>query len=580
MRNYKPFFNSLRFKLLGIIFIIVPLVVVLVVINFYSTQVVRNEVAGSNRNLLSLYVGQIDQNLKQVDNYLYSLSQLNTDLLDLEVTSQNSENDYNKAKLRLFNSISNEISYYKSIDLFFIYSEVNQDLIWNQNFGSSYQERDGVKKALLQMLQGDTSKYDNTRWYYWRDGQTYSLFHLIKTGNVYVGAWVNAEKIMVPFSMIDFGKSGVALLATNRLEPMNHAGFIQEKNIQLIKVSDKPYYLSGEHNQYLVMSQPSSVADYNLVALIPDDTILEKLPFVQRIASIISIAACGFLIIFLLVMRKVFLLPINRMIAAMRKLRDGHWESRLQQVPASTEFEMMHEMYNAMISEIRDLKIHVYEEKLNAQREELKHLQLQINPHFFLNSLNIIYNLATVKDYALIQEMSKCLVAYFRFMFRSYSGLVTIKEELKHTENYLRIQQLRFPESLSYRIEVIDELLANEIPPLVIQTLVENCIKHAVTLDEPIEVQIVVEKKVMESTDVLKIIIRDNGPGFAPLILKNLQSGEELINTQGEQVGLWNVKQRLRLLYASKAHIYFSNRLPNGAIVEIEIPITSEKKEQ
>ncbi|MFD0693046.1 sensor histidine kinase [Paenibacillus sp. GCM10027628] len=579
MPSLRPFFNSLRFKLFGIIFIIVPLVAVLVVINIYSVQVVRNEVSQSNRNLLSLYVGQIDQNLQQVDNYLYNLSQLNTDLLDLEVTSQNHENDYNKAKLRLYNSISNEISYYKMIDLFFIYSETNQELIWNQNFGSGYEQRMEVKQAILQMLQGDKTKYNNTWWYYWRDDQTYYLFHLIKTGNVYVGAWVNAEKMIVPFNKIDFGKSGTALLATNQLEPMNHADFIQKTNIQLKAVPGEPYYLSGNHNQYLVMSEPSGVGNFNLVALIPDETILEKLPFVQRISSVISIAACVFLVIFLLMMRKVFLLPINRMVAAMRKLRDGHWESRLHLEPTSTEFEIMHETYTGLIAEIRDLKIHVYEEKLNAQREELKHLQLQINPHFFLNTLNIVYNLATVKEYALIQEMSKCLVAYFRFMFRSGSGYVTLRDELKHTANYLRIQQLRFPDSLTYRIEADDELLTCEIPPLVIQTMVENCIKHAVTLDEPVEVQVVVDKDMTDGTSALKITIRDNGPGFEPHILNDLQSNVELTNTEGEQVGLWNVKRRLRLLYAAQASIQFFNAVPKGAVVEIKIPITSEKKE-
>ncbi|ULT58745.1 histidine kinase [Neobacillus drentensis] len=80
-----------------------------------------------------------------------------------------------------------------------------------------------------------------------------------------------------------------------------------------------------------------------------------------------------------------------------------------------------------MSSQIHHLTKDIYNEKLRSQQAELKHLQLQINPQFFLNSLNIIFSLATVKDFSLIQEMTRCLVEYFHFMFRSNSQLVMIQ---------------------------------------------------------------------------------------------------------------------------------------------------------
>ena len=107
----------------------------------------------------------------------------------------------------------------------------------------------------------------------------------------------------------------------------------------------------------------------------------------------------------------------------------------------------MTDTFNTMMDEIHKLKINVYEEQLATQRSELKHLQLQINPHFLFNSLNIVYHLASVKNLALIQEMILCLVQYFRFMFRSNSHFVSLSDELDHTRNYLTIQQMRFPKS-------------------------------------------------------------------------------------------------------------------------------------
>jgi two-component system sensor histidine kinase YesM len=429
-----------------------------------------------------------------------------------------------------------------------------------------------VKTEILQLLQGDRSTFDNQHWYIWQGDQTYYLFHLIKTGNVYIGAWVNIEKLIIPLKFIDFGKSGAALLANDKLEPMNHAAMVKQGGIEL-QFRTEPYYLSGDQTTYLVMREASTKGNFNLIALIPDSVILEKLPYLQRISSVISIGACAFLLLFLFFMRKVFLLPINRIISAMRKLRNGNWESQLQPYPTSTEFEIMNDTFNHMITEIRDLKINVYEDKLNLQKAELKHLQLQINPHFFLNSLNIIYNLATVKDYALIQEMAKCLVAYFRFMFRSSTYFVALQDELLHTKNYLRIQQLRFPGSLSYYVEASDDLLSYEIPPLIIQTMVENSIKHAVNLDKPIEIRIHVEIDEDVHSRYMLIRIEDTGPGFPEDVLRKLQADEELLSEQGEQIGIWNVKRRLRLLYSQQATLDFLNEPDKGAAVRIKLPL-------
>jgi two-component system sensor histidine kinase YesM len=271
-------------------------------------------------------------------------------------------------------------------------------------------------------------------------------------------------------------------------------------------------------------------------------------------------------------MRKVFLQPINQIVSAMKKLRQGNMEIRVPMKRNSTEFEVMNGTFNHMISEIRDLKINVYEEKLNLQRAELKHLQLQINPHFFLNSLNIIYNLATVKEFTIIQEMSKCLANYFRFMFSSNSYFVSLEDELKHTENYLKIQQLRFPDSINFNIESPSELIKCNIPPLVIQTIAENSIKHAFHMDEPINIHITV-KKDCEDSSFMEIIIQDTGEGFPEEVLRSLEIDDPLTTQKGERIGLWNVKRRLNLLYDGITSIHFSNEHGKGATVRIRLPI-------
>src|SRR5690606_16872282 len=116
---------------------------------------------------------------------------------------------------------------------------------------------------------------------------------------------------------------------------------------------------------------------------------------------------------------------------------------RVEMGESSEEFQMLGQSFNSMMDEIQTLRINVYEEQISKQKEELQRLQLQVKPHFFLNTLNIIYNLAKVKSYERVQEMTISLINYFRFMFRSNTSFVMLHEDLEHTRNFLRIHSLR-----------------------------------------------------------------------------------------------------------------------------------------
>ncbi|MFC5703943.1 sensor histidine kinase [Cohnella faecalis] len=581
MRKLKPYVNTLRFKfLVAVLVIFAPLVTVLVINNYYSADVVRNQVSQSNKNMLSLYMNQIDRNLEEVDKYLSNTLESDLSVLDMEFPKSRDEDRYNIAKLTLFNTLRDDAGYYPILDAFFVYSEPNSDLLLTQNTPVSYEDRETARNEVRKMLQkADT--IDFAKWHVWKGEQDYYLFHLMKSGNVYMGAWISSSKLMVPLSLIDLGKSGAAVITTDKMEPFSHEELIRDKGLDLRFPMDS-YSITGDGNDmYLVMGESSTQGNFNLVAIVPESTILQKLPYLQRVSSVISIAAVLFLLLFVFMMRHIFLNPVKRIVVAMRKTRDGNWESRIEQRPTSTEFEIVNETFNRMIEEIHNLKINVYEEKLNHQRAELRHLQLQINPHFFLNSLNIIYNLATVKDFALIQEMSRCLVSYFRFMFRSNSYFVSLRDELSHTANYLRIQQLRFPDIFQYRVDRPEELLDLEVPPLIVQTMVENTIKYAVNMDEPILITVEADKETDEEGNSRLILsIKDTGPGFPDEVLRRLERDDDSSGSEtGEQIGIWNARRRLRLLYRERATIEFYNEEANhGAVVRIGIPIEERER--
>ena len=217
------------------------------------------------------------------------------------------------------------------------------------------------------------------------------------------------------------------------------------------------------------------------------------------------------------------------MVEAMRRIQGGNLELRMEADPTSNEFAIVDSTFNSMIARIRDLKIAVYEEQLNAQRAELKQLQLQIKPHFYLNSLNGIYHLAQMREYSLIQEMTQNLVDYFRYMIKTNASFVSLGDELRHVRTYHRIQEMRLAGEHRLFIDAPDEAMTASVPPLLVQTFVENSSKYGIEEDGSLRVSIT--------------------------------------------VSLSATRERLAILYHGQASLRFENTRP-GALVEIDIPFT------
>lgn len=569
--------KSIRFTLTyGVALVLVPFCFLLLYSNLYAINVVRNQVAESNRNMVSLYLEQIDKNLNDIDKYFKNLIAMNSDVYN--IMNNINQTDYFLSKISLLNQWEKDILMYKDIDSFFLYSSYWDEFNAINSKLRDYSENDQIKTNIINILQ-HTNNPDDLNLRGWRAikiNDKYYLLRIINKSNLYVGALIKAENLSIPMNLINLGDTGASLLATDNGEPMDKSQLVYDDHIDL-KKDFQSYYLSGNSKKYLVVGKKSAVGNFNMVALIPDDKILQKLPKLQTVFKFLAIFTIIILpLCLLLLLRVAVLTPLNRILSAMKKIRDGEIEFRIPLHATSDEFHIVNETFNKMADQIKELKINVYEEQLSKQKAELEHLQLQINPHFFMNSLNIIHSFAQTKNYKLVQEMVLCLVRYFRYIFKSNLSFVPLKNELEHIQNYLRIQELRFPKRFTYYIDVPELLYDVPIPILMIQTFIENTIKYAVNMSTPIHISIKINTVQEESESYIKIIIQDTGKGFPDEVLAVLQEGRQYVDKQGEHIGIWNVQNRIKLLYSGKADIKLSNARPNGAIAEIKIPQLKE----
>ena len=166
------------------------------------------------------------------------------------------------------------------------------------------------------------------------------------------------------------------------------------------------------------------------------------------------------------------------------------------------------------------------------------------------------------------------LSEYIRYNYRDAGKERDLFEELGHVKKYVELQKLRYGEE-AFAFEVIEDLPEGEIriPSLILQTLVENCVVHAVSLDRPVEISVYITSEEYEDGKYLYLCVSDTGNGFSKEILEAIEKDLPIIYNGRKHVGLQNIRRRLQLLYGERASMVLQNMDENyGAVVEIRIP--------
>lgn len=234
------------------------------------------------------------------------------------------------------------------------------------------------------------------------------------------------------------------------------------------------------------------------------------------------------------------------------------------------EFQNMSSAFNEMVHEIRDLKIDVYERKLERQRLETQYLKQQITPHFMINCLNTVYQLTDSNHPDLAKQMLRELSNHLRYTLSS-GHTVPLSEELKLSENYIELSKIRYPNSICYYADCPEELLNATAIPLLILNFIENTIKYEISVGELMEIHVEISKTEKDGQDFISICIWDTGSGFSEEFLAQLKDLDYYSEHEVYHIGIVNTYLRAKHIY-SEPDFRFSNRKNAGAQIHILLP--------
>jgi two-component system sensor histidine kinase LytS len=202
------------------------------------------------------------------------------------------------------------------------------------------------------------------------------------------------------------------------------------------------------------------------------------------------------------------------------------------------------------------------------KESELRILQSQINPHFLFNTLNSIVSLIRIEP-DMARHITMQLSTFMRLNIKIIaSQQISIQQEMIHLSSYLEIIQIRFKDQITMDVQLASDLLIAMIPPVTLQPLVENCIKHGLKdSNQGGRIRIEVKNKVHS----LQLSVEDNGSGIPPELIEKL--GKEPVNSiEGNGIGVYNVNQRLIGLFGEDSRLFIENKLEGGCRFTFNIP--------
>ena len=227
-----------------------------------------------------------------------------------------------------------------------------------------------------------------------------------------------------------------------------------------------------------------------------------------------------------------------------------------------------------------ELKLEEQERLLLQVR--LDALQSQINPHFLFNTLNSISSLVRVRPEQ-ARELIVKLANILRSLLRKHDAFVMLREEIEFIDNYLDIEVARFGgDKLRVLKDLDPQTLDVIVPSMMLQPIVENAIKHG--LAPKIEGGSIVLRSRLQPEHRLRIEIEDDGVG---MIAGDGRFGErrgfardpDTKDAAPEGIGMYNVAERLRVLYGTNAHMTVQSTPGLGTRISIEVPLLQTDKE-
>ena len=524
--------------------LLLVLLLINILINIAMSNITRNFIKNQNivhlRSSIEIYADSVNEKLHSVERFMYSTITHNESLEKLNHVQ--TFLDYQENLKKVQTSFA-EFEYQNETHMTFLLETDSTDYFINvSNLYIPYEDY-LLLKSNLKSLRSDISDRK------WKNVTTKNSEYLVKSvhyeGKI-IYAVISSEDILKPLRKLNIGNNGKLSLK----EPSN----IPSANYLIHAQNEKTHL---PFDIYVLVDYAEAFRNITLLEIF-----LSAVPIIITILSIIII----------LYIRQWMIKPITRLTERLSQLGESIPPSEFFISESILEIDKANDKLNKVIFDMQELKIREYHSQLELKKIELNYLKNQIRPHFYLNMLSMIHSMLQTKNYKEIEELTILTSNYLRHLFMANQDFSELKDEVQHIKDYLEIQRIRYGNSIYFSLDYNSDLQNTLVPSLLLQTFIENTIKHGFSFQDLFTIFLSIKKVKTENSDYIQICIEDNGPGFSEEILSKLNQKQSLITEDGHHIGITNTIERLNLLYPNDYTITFENNEEGGAKILLLIP--------
>lgn len=530
----------------------------------YSMRQLKNETAAQYLSILNMQRESLDTDIGKASAILLSYKMSGKHINQLINCKDKNEayfavtNVTSDLESQILNSTISEIVYaYK-----FGFDRFGIALSSNSHISSA--EKLAVKDY-VESLERETAGTN----YMWKPcliGDEWYFVYNIADRDYVIGQGIRVKTIASLFQMKLDDNSSIAVL--NDQEENMIDSVVARNNNQFLKNYTERYSSYNIYEDQIIV-YTYSLNLYRPIFFIKDGLLSQN--FLNIVRLLWSTVFFIIIICFIIFNNITFaiLRPVKALNKCLESIRDGNLKAKIpidSSVPR--EFSDVYNTLNEMTSRIQELKIESYESELKRTHYELQFLSIQIEPHFYLNSMKYIYALAQTKQYETLKSMILNLADCFRYLTYDNEKMVPLQKELEHVEHYLTITNSGSPSCVKIFLSVHPHAKEALVPKLLVQTFVENSIKYGANGN--LEIDIDVQLYGDDCEQFLQLRISDNGKGFDEVYLSEIRKNG--FNDQSGRIGLSNLYNRLKLFYPDYNYLTIYNNENGGATAEVILP--------
>ncbi|CAI3614412.1 putative two-component sensor histidine kinase [Clostridium neonatale] len=260
--------------------------------------------------------------------------------------------------------------------------------------------------------------------------------------------------------------------------------------------------------------------------------------------------------------------PIDKLLVAIKKMGEGKFSTKVQ-VNRNDEIGNLIKKFNEMDDKISTLIEENYISSIREKEAIIMSLNIQLNPHFLYNTLNIINWIAIENNEKEISKMIISLSSMLRYTAHNNEEISDFKKDLEWLKKYIYIMQNRFEDKFSVFYEIDEDVEFYKVPKLFLQPFVENSIIHGFSMiDSGGSLKITGRLE----GEMVYFSVEDNGRGMDNKRIK------EVMETNTDNIGIRNVNNRIKLIYGDKYGVTIQSEINRGTRITINLPKSEKTK--